>query len=164
MNMNKNVIILTITVVVLGMVGYGLYISFSDPTVMRDTEYLDEELTTAPDAAITTDDILSNPSLYDGMTVNLRAEVEDWLSPRAFILDAPGLVDDNLLVITNEPTFIFEDPELFGDSIWEVTGTVNDFELVVARDTLDVDLNPDIFTLYEGRPYIVADSVELYED
>lgn len=127
-------------------------------------EYPDEEITTLPDVGITTDDILENPDLYQGQMVQVRAEVEEWLNPRAIVLDAPGIVADNLLVITEDVTTAFEDPEVFGDAIWEVNGTVQRFEYTAAIDTLDLDLKPDLLTTYEGAPYIVADSVTLFED
>lgn len=129
-----------------------------------DTEYFDEEISEAPDTGITAADILDSPKLYDGTQVVLRAEVEEWLSSRSFLLDAQGVVGDNLLVVTDTPTYVFEDPEIFGDNIWEVTGEVDTFSLTVVRDTLDIDLNPDVFTVYEGLPYVRASSVILYEN
>jgi hypothetical protein len=80
-------------------------------------QYHYDLLSVNPDAGITADDIINNPDLYKGQDVLLRAEVEEWINPRAFILDTPGLVDDNLLVLTREPTLVFEDPEVFGDAI-----------------------------------------------
>lgn len=161
MNLLKQTVL--IGLVAVGAVGCSNQVA-QLPSASPDTEYIDEEISVAPDTGITADDILNNPELYQGTTVNLRAEVEEWLNSRAIVLDAPGVINDNLLVITEDPTYAFEDPEIFGDSIWEVTGTVERFEIITATDTLDFDLAPDLFTIYEGAPYVRASSVELFED
>lgn len=153
-------------IIVLGLVGYFAFRGTSDNipgSNISDTEYIDEEISEEPDVGITAEDILDDPEAYDGLEVVLRAEVEEWLNSRAFLLDAQGIVDDSLLVITKDPTYVFEDPELFGDSIWEVQGEVDRFEEVVVTD-LDLDFEPELVSLYEGSPYVVADSIELYED
>lgn len=167
------------TLLVVLLVGIGLLMYFNsyeteplpstsnvieDQPEATDIEYADEEIDVSPDEGITADDVLENPELYEGSVVNLKAEVEEWINPRAFVLDAPGFINDNLLVITREPTYVFEDPELFGDDIWGVTGTVDRFTFVEVIDSLDADLEADLFTVYEGAPYIIADTVELYED
>lgn len=170
--------VIILVVIGLGFLGYSMWdtpieLSGTDaptaeksptPKIIPDEEYIDEEIDVAPDTGITTDDILRSPDTYEGVNVNVKAEVEEWINSRAIVLDAPGIVDDNLLVVTREPTYIFEDSEIFGDAIWEVVGTVKRFTFVEARDTLDVDFAPDIFMVYEGKPYIVAESIELYED
>ena len=132
--------------------------------VQPDVEYADEEIDEYPDVGITAADILEEPEFYEGMEVNLKAEVEEWVGPRAFLLDAAGIIDDSLLVITEDPQYIFEDPEIFGDAIWEVQGTVGRFVTIEAADTLDFDLEPDIYGVYEGKPYVLAESVTLFED
>lgn len=129
----------------------------------NDIEYVDEEISESPDQGTTASDVLSNPEQYEGQRVQLRAEVEEWVASRAFVLDAQGVVADNLLVITDTPQLIFEDPEIFGDAIWEVNGTVDRFQVTVMED-LDLDFDAELVTTYEGKPYIVADSVELFEE
>lgn len=152
--------------VLLVIIGYAVYSANADDasSIPTDTEYIDEEVNVAPDAGVTADDILETPEKYEGTDVTIRAEIEEWLNPRAFVLDAPGVFQDNLLIVTRDPTYVFEDPELFGDAIWEVQGTVERFQLATVIDTYDADLQADAFALYEGRPYIIADSVILFED
>jgi hypothetical protein len=166
--MNKNILLAFLALLIIAIMGYGFISGAPEGTTveerMADVEYVDEEISVAPDTGITADDILNDPDGYDGLTVTIRAEVEQWLTPNAFVLDAPGIAGDNLLVITTNPNYIFEDSEIFGDAIWEVRGTVGHFEVVAAQDTYDLDFEADIFTVYEGAPYIIADSVELYED
>lgn len=164
--MNNKIIWGVVVVVITGIIGYVVYTGNADDptTIPTDTEYIDEEVNVAPDSGITADDILENPERYEGADVTLRAEVEEWLNPRAFTLDAPGIVQDNLLIVTRDPTYVYEDPELFGDAIWEVQGTVERFQLATVIDTYEADLQADAFALYEGRPFVVADSVILFED
>ncbi len=153
-------------VLIVGLVGYVVFTQVPDSPsdTISDTEYVDEEISEIPDTGVTMSDIKENPDLYLGTEVTLRGEVEQWLNPRAILFDTPGVINDKLLVITKEPTYIFEDPEMFGDSIWEVNGTVERFVLATAIDTYDADLKPDLFSIFEGQPFIVADSVTLFED
>lgn len=159
-----NFVFWAIILVIIGIGAYFLYQNRYMSSPVQDAEYVDEELSVNPDQGITSDDILDDPETYEGMTVTVRAEVETWINSRAFALDAPGIVNDNLLVITRDPTYVFEDPETFGDAIWEVRGRVERFTYAQAVDSLDADLSSDLFAVYEGAPYIIADSVELYKD
>lgn len=162
----KNIITGILVIGALGIIVFAGYQYFfnPEPSIRTDREFIDEEINESPDSGITVSDILENPEMYEGAEVTVRAEVEEWLNPRAFVLDGQGVVQDNLLIITRDPTYAFEDPELFGDDIWEVTGTVERFTVATAIDTYDVDLQADAFAIYEGKPYLVADTVTLFED
>lgn len=120
-------------------------------------EVLDEEMPEiGKELSISPDEILENPDLYEGMVVTVRGEVEERLSERSFALDALGVVDDNLLVITATSSAAFDDPEVFGDAIWEATGQVEQFNITAVSEMIDMELDPDVFDVYEAKPYIFA--------
>ena len=169
--MKNKTILWVLVAIVIAVGGVLIFQSYTTPedyddgvTEVNDKEYVDEEISETPDVGITADDILENPDLYEGDEVIVRAEVEEWLSPRAFTLDAPGIVNDQLLVITSEPTYVFEDAELFGDDIWQVEGTVDQFIYATTIPDMDLDFDSETVAVYEGKPFIQADSVELFED
>ncbi len=129
---------------------------------------IDEEL--SPQASIegimSIEDLTENPEQYVGQTVTVRAEVEDWLAPRVFTLDAPGIIGDQLLVITDDPNNVFEDQDVFGDDIWEVEGILyRDLVIDDVTSQYDLDMDQeDMLMDFEDGYYLVADRVEMVED
>lgn len=137
------------------------FVEFANPT---DMEYLDEEVSDSFEVGVTAEDIIDNPEDYYGDEVIVNGEVEQWLGPRAFLLDAEGIINDSLLVITRSPQLIFEDPEIFGDAVWRVDGEVQQLIVREVWTDYDLDLDPQLVVDYETGPYVLADTITQIED
>lgn len=109
-------------------------------------------------AGATIDRILDDPRAYIGRTVTVRGEVDDLVGPRAFMLEDGDLFfDDELLVVSAGRL-----PRLVeGEGEVRVTGQVRRFNRAEVEDELGIRLDERPFADYEGRPVIVARSVEL---
>lgn len=112
------------------------------------------------------DELTENPQGFIGQNVTVQGEVENVISENAFVIDAPGLANDKLLVITRNP---FNVPEMEGqdakiDGEVRVSGTVREFQVVDVADSLDINLEPDAVIVFEGQPYLLADTLMLLAD
>lgn len=87
---------------------------------------------------------------YTAQDVTVTAEVNETLTPDAFTIGADV---DPLLVIETDESIPPVDP---GQEV-EVTGTVEEiFEIVVVEEDWGLDLDDEMFAVYEGEPYLVA--------
>ena len=111
------------------------------------------------------DRITENPIDFVGQTVEVDGEIEDVFSSRSFLIDAPGLVNDTLLVVTKEPFDIqqMEQKDADIDGKVRINGMVRQFQIVEALDSLDPDLDPNMIAVYEGQPYIEAESISFLQ-
>ena len=108
--------------------------------------------------------ILEQPSDFTGEEVTVAGEVERVIGSRALTLDAPSVLAGPLLVISRNPlepiggsgleTLYAEDDRV------RVQGTVREFNLREFERMLGEDLVDEEFVGWEGRPVIVADTVE----
>lgn len=117
----------------------------------------DDEADRAGNAGVSIDDITDDPARYLGRTVTVGGEVNQILSPRAFVLEGDDLVggDDLLVVGANELGGISPDEVVL------VSGPVRRFNLAEAERDLGVDLDDNLFRDFDGRPAIVARDITL---
>lgn len=93
---------------------------------------------------------LDDIDTYTAQDVTVTAEVNETLTPDAFTIGADV---DPLLVIETDESIPPVDP---GQEV-EVTGTVEEiFEIVVVEEDWGLDLDDEMFAVYEGEPYLVA--------
>ncbi|MFI7584955.1 hypothetical protein ACH9DO_14320 [Kocuria sp. M1N1S27] len=92
---------------------------------------------------------------YTAQDVTVTAEVNETLTPDAFTIGADV---DPLLVIETDESIPPVDP---GQEV-EVTGTVEEiFEIVVVEEDWGLDLDDEMFAVYEGEPYLVASTGDI---
>ncbi len=93
---------------------------------------------------------------YVGQQVTVSAEVSETLSPDSFAI--AGAVDPLLIVEDGEVPAVDE------GQVIQVTGTVQEnFSVTGVEEQLGVDLDDELFTDFEGEPYIMATSGEILE-
>lgn len=94
--------------------------------------------------------------IYEGQEVTLSAEVEGIVSPNALVISDPNNVDLEPLLVVHD----LDAPDLEEGQVVEVVGTVQtSFDPVTAEENLGVDLEDEMFTDYEGEPYLQASEV-----
>ncbi|MCF6525226.1 hypothetical protein [Streptomyces sp. JJ36] len=86
-----------------------------------------------------------------GETVTLSADVDEVLSPSAFVL---GGADKPFLVVEKDLP-----PPDEGDGV-RVTGTVHEFEFAQVQERLDAQLSRPLYERFEGMPYLMAEKIE----
>ena len=108
--------------------------------------------------------ILEKPSDFAGQEVTVSGEVERVIGTRALTIDAPSVFSNKLLVISRNPLEPIGGSGL--DALYSendrvrVQGTVREFNLREFERILGEDLVDEEFVGWEGRPVIVADTVE----
>jgi hypothetical protein len=112
------------------------------------------------------DEIADDLAAYSHRLVAVRGEVDDVLGQRAFtIADDDPLDDDNLLVVTARPPQALEprltQTPLAADNVVEVRGPVRRFNLADFEREIGADLDDDTFDGWEGRPAIIARSLDV---
>lgn len=91
-------------------------------------------------------DVVYNTEQYLGHTVTVSGEIEEHLSPTAFILSDQGIV-----VIGSEPF-----PDVLQEATAYVQGQVRRFDRAALEAELGIVLEAELFAVYEGWPVIVA--------
>lgn len=118
--------------------------------------------TTATAGGVTVAQIMENPALYENRKATVVGEVEEVYSPYSFKLDEDdplaGGIDQDLLVVGVPGTAWAFDG--WREANVRVNGTIRTFNVATFRDTYDYDFAPEAFTAWEGRPVMVADTVE----
>lgn len=104
------------------------------------------------DFGVTIDDVINDTKDHIGMTVTVSDEVEEsLLTSHAFILG-----DQHLLVVSEETQ-----PGVFVEATAYVTGEVRVFHLAEVEAQIGIDLDDAAMQRFEGRPFILMESVEL---
>jgi hypothetical protein len=91
-------------------------------------------------------DVVYNTERYLGHTVTVSGEIEEHLSPTAFILSDQGIV-----VIGSEPF-----PDVLQEATAYVQGQVRRFDRAALEAELGIVLEAELFAVYKGWPVIVA--------
>lgn len=109
-----------------------------------------------PPGGASVEDITDQPSAYLGKQVRLAGEVEQVRGPQAFVLEGPGLIwDDEVLVLAGRPI------ELGGTSVSDdddviVEGVVRAAVIADLERELGWDLTPEIEAELSEQPVVVA--------
>jgi hypothetical protein len=106
-------------------------------------------------------DFADDQAVYEGQEVTLSAEIVEVVSDNALEIGDPG--DINL-----EPLLVMHDLGATGlepDQTVEVVGTVmTSFELATVEEELGVELEDEVYTDYEGDPWLHATEVTPSEE
>lgn len=110
--------------------------------------------------------ILETPQNFYGNTVTVEGKVGHVLGTRALTVDTPGVIGDQLLVISKESL-----EPVGGSGIQEsifsstdpvrIVGQVREFNIQDVQEQLGVDLDDSIYKAWEGRPYIFVNTIHL---
>ncbi len=98
--------------------------------------------------------VIDNPREFYGRTVTVTGEIDDIVAPTAFTIGPGGL-----LLVSSAPASAT--PDLSESQTVQVTGTVRRFDLVELERETGADLQDELFAGWEGRPAIVASSVQV---
>jgi hypothetical protein len=117
----------------------------------------------ATGAQATVEEVAGNPQQYLGSVVTVSGNLEEVISPTAIRISSGGILgigEDDILVLGQEafPSGISERRQ---ELSLQVTGPVEIFNRVEFEQDWGVDLDDELFTVYEGRPYIVAQSLAM---
>lgn len=110
-------------------------------------------------------DINKNPASYMDKKVSLRGEVEEMVSPQAFVLDGEGIFNDRILVISEKTAQPPKGKERAGtaaldvqeDDKVQVSGTVRRLTVVEVEKEYGMDLKPELEAEFEeSMPVVVT--------
>ena len=104
-------------------------------------------------AGLTIGDIHDNPSSFVGQTVTVTGEMEEMEAPGGwFTIDGSAAANDEILVYSKDAVFT-EDQEV------TVTGKIDSLMITEVEQELGVDFDADFEEDFNGKPYIMAESV-----
>lgn len=115
--------------------------------------------TPATPGNVTTEAVSEKTAKLIGQRVTIRDEVEKKVSPVAFTIDNEGFFnEENILVVnaSGQPLVLPED-----DADVQITGTVARFVVADIEREYDLDLEPNLYVDFEGKPAIIAQAVAL---
>ena len=112
------------------------------------------------DYLISTAEITENIDTYIGQTVSVRNDVVETIGTRGFILDKDSIFNgETILSIDTSETPLavsnLQTPEII------VSGTVRQLDLNEMAREYSLNLDPNVYSQYEGKPAIIASSVTL---
>ncbi|OWY64357.1 hypothetical protein B7486_47770 [cyanobacterium TDX16] len=96
----------------------------------------------------------SNTNLI-GKTVTVSGEIEEVISPKAFIIEGDGFFNDPELLVLN-----LGNSPIVNDSNIQVTGTVRQFSKAEIENQFDVDLGK-LEAEFKGKPVLIATAIVL---
>jgi hypothetical protein len=107
---------------------------------------------------VTTEEVADNTNALLGQTVTVRSEPVKKIGPNTFTVSDDDFFGGETILVVNasrEPVVLPED-----DIEVQVTGKVAKFVLAdVERDYDFLDLDPELYVEYEGKPAIIAQAV-----
>lgn len=137
---------------------FPLYLAQDATATPLDRQYRDQ---------VTLDDIVDNPTAYEGQVVTIRSEPEETGDPNSFKLDDEdgfnifGLdFDEDEILVFNLSGIPFSLPR-DDDMEIQVTGEVRSFIRTEVERELGIGLDPDFYAEYENQPVIFARSIVL---
>lgn len=117
-----------------------------------------------PGIDTTVADIMQRPDLHAGRTVSIVSAVEEIFTPWSFKVDeqqaAAGGVDNDMLVVGAIPLASWGFDDSWLDAKVKVTGTVRILQAEDFRREYGRGVDDLIFRRFEGKPVIVARSIE----
>lgn len=108
--------------------------------------------------------VAQNPEEYYGRAIQVDGQIEEIIGTRAFTMESQGVLQDDVLIISKSPlTPVGGGPDDFlyqADDRVSVAGTVRQFNKGELERELGVELVDEVFTTWEGRPVIIAETVQ----
>lgn len=133
-----------------------------------DTGRADTTAERAAEGTARVADIAGEPDKYLGQTVTVVADVEEVLSPRAFLLDedspAAGGIDNDLIVLYPNSDALRDIDDQWLNNKVRVTGRVGKVSIVEIERELGWDLRPELEVEVEkAKAVLIASSVQRVE-
>ncbi len=111
---------------------------------------------TAPQTNVTTEEVAENTNQLIGQTVTIRSEPVRKITPSTFtVTDNEFFGGETILVVnaSGKQAVLPEDTEL------QITGQVAKFVAADVEREYNLDLDPNLYVDYEGKPAIIAQSI-----
>lgn len=116
------------------------------------------EATASATGNVTTEEVADNTNALLGKTVTVRSEPVKKISPNTFTVSDEDFFGSETILVVNasgQPVVLPED-----DIEVQVTGKVAKFVVAdIERDYDFLDLDPELYVEYEGKPAIIAQSI-----
>ena len=107
---------------------------------------------------VTTEEVANNTNALIGKTVTVRSEPVKRISPNTFTVSDKDFFGSETILVVNasgQPVVLPED-----DIEVQVTGKVAKFVVAdIEKDYDFLDLDPELYVEYEGKPAIIAQSI-----
>jgi len=110
--------------------------------------------------ATTTENVVDNTAQLLGKTVTIRSEPVKKLGPSSFTVSDQEFFGNESILVVNATGKPFVLPAESGQEV-QVTGTVRNFVLADIEREYKLGLQPNLYTEYESKPAIVAQSMAL---
>lgn len=118
-----------------------------------------EATTPASPGNVTTEEVTDNTNALIGQTVTVRSEPVRKLSPNTFTINDEQFFGSEPILVVNASGAPIVLPE--GDTEVQVTGKVAKFVVADVEREFDLDLQPEVYVEYEGKPALIAQSIAL---
>jgi hypothetical protein len=122
------------------------------------TNQLEANRPAAPTGNVTTEEVTDNTAQLIGKTVTVRSEPVRKIGNNTFTISDEEFFGNETILVVNasgQPLVLPTD-----DTEVQVTGQVRKFVLAeIERDYDFLDLEPDLYVEYEGKPAIIAQSI-----
>ena len=116
-----------------------------------------------PPGNATIPEITGGLDAYVGQSVLLTGEVQEVLSPNAFVLQGEArdaaAADASILVIGAQQNLAAIDEQLLNDRVF-VGGIVREFDIAAIEEEVGYDLDDALFADWDGRPVLVATAIQ----
>lgn len=119
-----------------------------------------EASTPASPGNVTTEEVTNNTNVLIGQTVTVRSEPIRKIAPNTFTISDEQFFGKEPILVVNASGKPFVLPTN-NDTEVQVTGKVAKFVVADVERQFDLDLQPDLYVEYEGKPAIVAQSIAL---
>lgn len=122
------------------------------------TNQLEANNPPGPGTNVTTEEVADNTAQLIGKTVTVRSEPEKKIAANTFTIEDEQFFGDESILVVNasgQPVVLPTD-----DTEVQITGEVRKFVLVdIERDYDFLDLEPNLYAEFEGKPAIIARSI-----
>lgn len=105
------------------------------------------------------EDVEEDPAEHYGEQVTVAGEVDQILSPRAFMLEGSGFLWDHEIPVLTKSDVTLRGQDITADDALMVRGTVRPFVVAEIERELGWDLDPEIEIEMRDQPVIVAESI-----
>ncbi|MGP1386944.1 MAG: hypothetical protein ACTS2F_25530 [Thainema sp.] len=136
-----------------------------DPNVTTEEPVAEEPAEIAEEYNVALGDLTGNVEDYLGQAVSVRGEAETALGESSFLLQDDQLFGGEEVVVfnaTGTPFLLPTDDEPTEDV--QVTGEVRQLVVADFEREYGLDLDPQLYTEYEDRPALVAESIAFSPD